>query len=259
MTDENALNVTYRRDRGETRMSLKKSEAARAIGEHAGDCVDCGQCVAVCPTGVDIRDGASLGCIQCGLCIDACDSVMKKIGRPERLIAYDTEINIERRRAGKPNVFKPIRARTILYIVVIALVGGVMAASLATRVDLAISAIHDRNPMFVRTADGSIRNGYVVRVANRSAVARRFALSIEGIGAARVEAIGADDEADGKPVVGVGPDQTRELRVTATLPASAANRTVMDVVFRVTDQATGESATTRDHFEAPATGEAERP
>ena len=255
MTDENALNVTYRRDRGEARMSLKKSEATRAIGEPAGDCVDCGQCVAVCPTGVDIRDGASLGCIQCGLCIDACDNVMKKIGRPERLIAYDTEINVDRRRAGKPNVFKPIRARTILYVVVIALVGGVMAASLMTRVDLAISAIHDRNPMFVRTADGSIRNGYIVRIANRSAATRRFAIAIEGIGAARVEAIGVDGEADGKPVASVGPDQTRELRVTATLPPGAASRPVTDIAFRITDLATGESAITRDHFEAPATGE----
>ena len=73
LTDEYALNVTYRYDRGEPRCSVKKAEQLRAHGEPAGDCVDCLQCVHVCPTGVDIRGGANLGCIQCGLCIDACD------------------------------------------------------------------------------------------------------------------------------------------------------------------------------------------
>src|SRR3954452_8748287 len=108
LIDENALNVTYRYDRGEPRQSVKKAAMLRAAGEPAGDCIDCNQCVAVCPTGVDIRDGANLGCIQCGLCIDACDSVMERIGRPPRLIAYDTDVNIERREAGKPNAFRPI-------------------------------------------------------------------------------------------------------------------------------------------------------
>src|SRR6185369_10244695 len=80
LTDEYALNVTYRYDRGEPRCSVKKAETLRTRGEAAGDCVECMQCVNVCPGGVDIREGASLGCIQCGLCIDACDNVMAKLG-----------------------------------------------------------------------------------------------------------------------------------------------------------------------------------
>ena len=120
MTDEWALNVSYESTRGEPRMSVKKAAAARAKGLPAGDCIDCYQCVAVCPTGVDIRDGSQLGCIQCGLCIDACDNVMKEIGRPPRLIAYDTDINIARRPQGLPPIYKPIRARTMIYPVVIA-------------------------------------------------------------------------------------------------------------------------------------------
>ena len=79
LTDEYALNVTYRYDRGEPRCSAKKAEQLRAQGQPAGDCVDCLQCVHVCPTGVDIRGGANLGCIQCGLCIDACDVVMRSL------------------------------------------------------------------------------------------------------------------------------------------------------------------------------------
>ncbi len=101
LTDTDALNVTYRSDRGEPRMSVKEAAKVRAHGEAAGDCIDCMQCVAVCPTGVDIRKGSQLGCIQCGLCIDACDAVMAKVHRPTRLIAYDTDENLERRKRGE--------------------------------------------------------------------------------------------------------------------------------------------------------------
>ena len=250
MTDENALNVTYRLDRGEPRMSLKKATASRALGEQAGDCIDCGQCVVVCPTGVDIRGGDNLGCIQCGLCIDACDAVMKKIDRPVRLIAYDTEVNIERRRAGKPNVFRPIRARTILYVAVIALVGGVMTTALATRVNLGVSAIHDRNPMFVKTVDGSIRNGYSIRIINRSSSSRNFAITAEGAETPRLEAIGVEPDAQGRLIAQVGPDQTRELRVLATLPAGKRADS-QDMTFRITDVDGGATAVARDHFDAP--------
>ncbi len=89
LTDEHALNVTYRFDRGEPRGALKRNERAARTGLFpAGDCIDCGQCVAVCPTGVDIRKGLQIDCIQCGLCIDACDTVMAKIdlsGAADRL------------------------------------------------------------------------------------------------------------------------------------------------------------------------------
>src|SRR4051795_3482873 len=149
LTDEHALNVTYRHDRGEPRASVKKSATLLARGLPAGDCVDCLQCVHVCPTGVDIRGGPNLGCIQCGLCIDACDAVMEKIGRPARLIAYDTDLNIKRRQAGEAQFFQVARMRTALYVAVIAAVGGIMVYALATRGAQSVSVIHDRNPIFV--------------------------------------------------------------------------------------------------------------
>ena len=99
-----------RRARAQRHLSLRSRRAARlgeegdalrAQGLPAGDCIDCLQCVHVCPTGVDIRNGPNLDCIQCGLCIDACDAVMTKIGRPTRLIAYDTDLNIQRRQEGR--------------------------------------------------------------------------------------------------------------------------------------------------------------
>ena len=149
LTDEWALNVTYRRDRGEPRTSIKKAEQLRLAGEPAGDCVDCHQCINVCPTGVDIRDGIQLGCIQCGLCIDACDAIMQQINRPTGLIAYDTDINAERRLAGKPPIYRLIRARTVLYAAIIAVVGSIMLYTLATRGSMGVSALHERSPLFV--------------------------------------------------------------------------------------------------------------
>ena len=148
--------------------SLKKAAALHEHGQPAGDCIDCLQCVHVCPTGVDIRDGPNLGCIQCGLCIDACDAVMAKIGRPARLIAYDTDINIKRRLQGQQPFYRILRSRTVLYAVIIALVGAVMLYTLATRRHEAVSVLHDRNPMFVRLSDGAVRNAYTVRILNKT-------------------------------------------------------------------------------------------
>src|SRR5271165_5955263 len=119
LTDEHALNVTYRYDRGEPRGSLKRNETLRREGLPAGDCVDCLQCINVCPTGVDIRTGDNLACIQCGLCIDACDAVMAKIGRPARLIAYDSDLNIKLRREGQAPRYRIVRPRTLFYAAII--------------------------------------------------------------------------------------------------------------------------------------------
>jgi cytochrome c oxidase accessory protein FixG len=250
LTDEHALNVTYRYDRGEPRGSVKKNAALRRQGVTVGDCVDCLQCVYVCPTGVDIRNGADVGCIQCGLCIDACDTVMAKIGRPPRLIAYDTDLNIRHRQEGKAPQYRIVRARTVLYAAIIAVVGAVMIYALATRTHESISVIHDRNPVFVRLSDGSLRNGYTVRIVNKQLVPREFALEIDGLANVTFEFVGVPSSADGRRIVEIGPDQTREVRVQVTshareLPAST------DIVFRITDLATGLQAQAQDRFRGP--------
>jgi cytochrome c oxidase accessory protein FixG len=250
LIDEDALNVTYRYDRGEPRASLKKSEALRAQGGPAGDCVDCLQCVHVCPTGVDIRNGPNLGCIQCGLCIDACDAVMVKIGRPARLIAYDTDINIKRRQGGLPAIYRFIRPRTLMYAAMIAVVGSVMLYALATRQVEGVSVIHDRNPMFVRLVDGALRNAYTMRIVNKSHEPREFAVTIGSLSDAAVDLIGSQPRPDGTHVVEVGPDQTRELRVLVTVrgePEQSSKR----IVFQLTDIATGDRVQAADHFFGP--------
>jgi cytochrome c oxidase accessory protein FixG len=251
LTDEYALNVCYRYDRGEPRASLKKAAALHEHGEAAGDCIDCLQCVHVCPTGVDIRDGPNLGCIQCGLCIDACDAVMAKIGRATRLIAYDTELNIKRRQHRENAVYNVVRTRTVLYAVIIALVGAVMAYTLATRHSDAISVIHDRNPLFVRLSDGAVRNGYAIRILNKTLESQNYVLKISGLDDADVEVIGGEGSSGGNPIIYVGPDQSREMRVLVTTRQKLEPDASIPLTFSVVSTSGGAIANAADHFLGP--------
>ncbi|MBR0794989.1 cytochrome c oxidase accessory protein CcoG [Bradyrhizobium jicamae] len=251
LTDEWALNVTYKYDRGEPRCSVKKAFDIRALGEKAGDCVDCNQCVAVCPTGIDIRDGAQLGCIQCGLCIDACDAVMTKIGRKTSLIGYDNDINVQRRIAGKTEIFKPVRARTVVYVGLIAVVCAVMLYALMSRTLLDVNVLHDRNPVAVRLSDGSIRNGYTLRFLNKRGFDRVVAIDVDGPSDAKLHVIGVDSVTSDRPTIVLGRDQTTEFRVLVTSPFDEKAEKSVQIRFRVTDIGLGEVASATDHFLLP--------
>ncbi len=247
LTDEWALNVTYRDDRGEPRVSAKKAAHLREQGKPAGDCVDCRQCVAVCPTGVDIRNGAQLGCIQCGLCIDACDAIMKDIGRKTGLIAYDNDLNAGHRRAGQPEVYKFVRARTVLYVALIGVVGGIMTYALINKKWTGINILHDRNPLAVQLSDGSVRNGYTVRLLNKNADARTFRLHLDGLSDARLQ-IAGEASSEAEPSITVEPDQTLELRLLVTVPNDATPKSAADVKFEALDLKSGVTAQAKDHF-----------
>ncbi len=251
LTDDEALNVTYRYDRGEPRMSLKKYREAVAKGEPAGDCIDCRQCVYACPTGVDIRKGLQLDCIMCGLCIDACDAVMKKIGRPPRLIAYDTDLNIQRRLRGEPEQVRIIRPRTIIYMAILVIVAAGMLYQLLTRDDFDINVLHDRNPVYVQLSAGGVRNGYTVRLLNMKREVRKFIIEVTGLPGARVEVVGSRERKDGKPVVEVAPDTTRELRVLVFAPKDPKRPSSVPITFKAIDMKTGEVLQAEDFFKGP--------
>jgi cytochrome c oxidase accessory protein FixG len=251
LTDEHALNVTYRYDRGEPRGSVKKNAALKGEGKPAGDCVDCYQCVYVCPTGVDIRNGPNLGCIQCGLCIDACDSVMAKLGRPARLIGYDNNNNIRLRQAGKQAVYDIVRPRTMLYAAVIAVVGAIMLYTFATRVNEGISVIHDRNPMYVRLADGELRNGFTLRILNKSLEPRTFVLAVYGLADLDMKVVGDVATTGPMALIAVGPDQTHELRVLVSSYSRLPPAASIPLTFRISDPKTGQAASAVDHFRGP--------
>ncbi len=253
LTDEKALNVAYRWDRGEPRGSLKHNLQLKAQGQPAGDCVDCGQCLHVCPTGVDIRKGLQLDCIQCGLGIDACDAVMEKVGKPTGLIAYDTDENIQRRSEGKETRVEIVRPRTIIYVIIIALVTGIMSYALYSRNYSGLSVVHDRNPIFVVQNDGSVRNGYAIRVSNKRTSPRDFVLTVDGMPqGTRIDVIGATLRDDaGAPVVSVGPDQSREMRVLLYAPPNAGLGTSTPITFRIGSTMGEREAETSDYFRGP--------
>ena len=176
--------------------------------------------------------------------------MMTKLGRATGLIAYDTDINIKRRMEGKPAFVKIVRLRTVLYAAMIAIAGGIMIFTLATRDSEGISVIHDRNPMFVRLSDGAVRNGYTIRIVNKQLAQARIRLGVQRSAGELIDFVGVPPREDGQLLIDVGPDQTREVRVVVTdygdtPPASTR------IVFRLTDVATGEQAEARDHFFGP--------
>ncbi len=162
LVDVTSIIPTYDFHRGEPRSRRKKSDAD---GQQAGDCVDCNQCVAVCPTGIDIRRGQQEGCIMCALCIDACDMVMDKVGRPRGLIRYESLNGLE----GKacPPVYKQPRIVITSLIMFAALLGIFYGLSSIDAVDLKV--LHARQPLYVLQSDGSIQNKYTLKILNKLA------------------------------------------------------------------------------------------
>ena len=176
MLDEQSLTVTYQGWRGEPRLRGKRQDDTPG-----GDCIDCGACVTACPTGIDIRDGIQLECISCGLCVDACNHVMERTGRPKWLITWDTLADQAAKAEGRQATFKFLRPRTIIYVSALFIAVSVMTVALATRSSVGLSVLHDRAPLFVRLPDGSLRNGYTVKIANKGQTQMLFELNTEGL------------------------------------------------------------------------------
>ncbi|HEY9234486.1 MULTISPECIES: cytochrome c oxidase accessory protein CcoG [Phenylobacterium] len=228
MLDSHSLQVTYRYDRGEPRGAHKKGSDWTG----RGDCVDCKQCVTACPMGIDIRDGAQLECINCGLCIDACDEIMIKVGRPKALIAYDTDAAVEARAAGKPAVYKLVRSRTMFYAVALSIVSALMIWGLTHRSSLDLHVLHDRNPVFVRLHDGAVRNGYTLKIANRSFHDVEAIVAFEGAKGSILKTPGA--KATGETItVSVPANGVEAVRVFVSLPSDSLTATNLPGAFIV--------------------------
>ncbi|GIX13945.1 MAG: protein RdxB [Paracoccaceae bacterium] len=210
MMDPYTLTVSYRAHRGEPRGRHLKGRDAQRFG----DCIDCNACVAVCPMGIDIRDGQQLECITCALCIDACDDVMQRIGKPRGLIDYVTLADLEAEARGEetpPAWRRVIRPRTLLYFTLWAGVGLAMLATLFMRDTVGLTVAHDRNPLYVTLSDGSVRNGYSVKIANRNGEPRDYRLSARAPQPVTLQIAGVEGD-----TVTVPPDSIRELRLFLT-------------------------------------------
>ena len=178
MFDKDTLTVTYDTQRGENRGPRSKQATPADIG--MGDCIDCGVCVQVCPTGIDIRDGLQYECIGCAACIDGCDQVMDKMGYPRGLIRYTTEHALSKN-WGKREIWRHVlRPRTMVYFAILGLIVTAAATSLSLRMPLKVDVIRDRGMPRV-TEDGAVDNVYRLQMMNTEEKANRYVVSVEGI------------------------------------------------------------------------------
>ena len=163
LLDENSIVVAYDHKRGEKRGPLRRDQK---FGERRyagyGDCVACNQCVSVCPTGIDIRNGTQMECVHCTACMDACDTVMGKVGSPLGLIRYASLNGIER---GEPLRFTP---RLAGYGVVLMVLAAVLAVMIFSRADVEATLLRAPGSMFQQMPDGHFSNLYTVRVVNKT-------------------------------------------------------------------------------------------
>ncbi len=250
MLDEKSLIVTYKDWRGEPRGSVKQAEKNPGA---VGDCIDCNQCFAVCPTGYDIRNGPDIQCITCALCIDACDNVMEQIGRPRGLIDYATLEDTEREKAGAaptPHWKLIFHLRTLIYLGIWSAIGLAMLFALGARQRIDISVAKDRNPPYMLLSDGSVRNAYTVKLLNMESRPRPMEVSISGLPGAAMWTDDMGRESASRTLKRTVPaDQADPVRVYVVAPSGTDGREFTLTVRALDDE--GGSDTHAVRFDAP--------
>ena len=176
--------------------------------------------------------------------------MMRKIDRPVRLIDYASVAGEARRAETGLTSIRPIRPRTITYFLLWSLVGVIMLYALFTRADMDINILRDRNPLFVQLTDGSIRNGYTLKVLNKAHLQRSFGLTLEGVEGAQLRAVGAQDRS-GHPTFTVLPDQIQSFRILVTVPSASLKGTSTDIRFVISDPNSDNTATYDAVFRGP--------
>jgi cytochrome c oxidase accessory protein FixG len=159
LLDANSINVTYDHVRGEPRAPIRKNKVEESP---KGDCIDCGLCVQVCPTGIDIRNGVQMECVNCTACIDVCDEVMEKVDRPLGLIRYASDNSVLE---GTQKLLTP---RVKLYSVLLVILVGAFVSLLATREDLGATVTRFRGMTYQTRDTGEISNLYEVTFINKT-------------------------------------------------------------------------------------------
>jgi len=215
LIDRRTITVTYDRRRGEPRGKPLKDLADNANRPAPGDCVDCHQCVTVCPTGIDIRHGVQLECVNCTACMDACDDVMQRLDRPRGLIRLTSEDAIT---AGTTRwMTGRIKAYGTLWLVLISIV----STLLFERPDIDVLVLRQPGTLFTTMTEGEVANFYSVQAFNRTATARTFHLEVVEPRGATITLLGKQDQ--------VAPYSLSESRMLVHVPASALSGTTTPI------------------------------
>ncbi|MBE0627539.1 MAG: cytochrome c oxidase accessory protein CcoG [Burkholderiales bacterium] len=188
MFDPDTLIITYDPERGEPRGPRARNADAKSLG--LGHCVDCGVCVQVCPTGIDIRDGLQYECIGCAACIDGCNKVMARMGLPKGLIRYTTENALRQKLSPRQILARSLRPRVLVYTAILWTVIVAIGVTLYMRVPLKVDVIRDRASLS-REVDGRwVENIYQLQIMNTQEAPHRFV--IRASGAQTLQLVGAD-------------------------------------------------------------------
>jgi cytochrome c oxidase accessory protein FixG len=221
LLDRNSIVIAYDYLRGEKRGKYRKKEDREALGK--GDCIDCHQCVDVCPTGIDIRDGTQLECINCTACIDACDSIMDKVGKPRGLIRYDSENNIAE---GKKKIWT---ARVKAYSAVLVILLGIFGFLVASRSPVQAIFLRVPGQRFQTVGENHFSNAYNFKLMNKTPEKRAYHFQL-------LAPAGGSLRTAGDSLIQVAPSKMAEGAVIITLPQDALEGTSTDVEVGVYHQ-----------------------
>lgn len=185
LLDRNSIVVAYDYKRGEKRSKFRKSEDRAALSK--GDCIDCFQCVDVCPTGIDIRNGTQLECVNCTACIDACDDVMLKTNKPVGLIRYASENQIT---AGSRPTFSP---RIIAYSAVLVVLLGLIGFLIFSRTEIEAMILRVPGQTYQKLDDNVISNLFNFKLVNKSSQELNLELRVLDPESGFIELVGQPD------------------------------------------------------------------
>lgn len=240
MFDRDTLIVSYDPQRGEPRAPRRKGTDPRTLA--LGDCIDCGLCVQVCPTGIDIRNGLQYECIGCGLCVDACDTVMRKMAYPPRLIRYDTQNGMEAGWSRRQLLRRVLRPRVLVYTALLTLLVAGLLGSLVVRAPFKVDVVRDRASLARIAEGGRLENVYRLQIMNATEKPQRYRISADGLEGLSV----SPDE----PVT-VDAAQSRWVAVRLQVPYGAVPAGSHTVHFGIREEGGGAQVSEKAAFLVP--------
>ena len=213
MFDKDTLIISYDAGRGDPRGSRSRKADPKALG--LGDCIDCGLCVQVCPTGIDIRKGLQYECIGCAACVDVCNGVMDKMGYPKGLVRYATQHSMAQGWSAAQMWARVLRPRVLVYTAILLLVVAALATSLYMRHPFKVDVVRDRGTLARLVEDGAVENGYRLQLMNATEQPQRLRVTALGLPGARVV---------GRAELELGAAEARWLPLAVQIPAGEATR-----------------------------------
>ncbi len=223
MFDRDTLVITYDEKRGDPRGTRGRKVDKAAAG--LGDCIDCGLCVDVCPTGIDIRKGLQYECIGCAACIDACDQVMDKMEYPRGLVRYDTLNSVEKGFTRKQLFSRVFRPRVLIYMGILAAIILTFIGSLATRTPLTVDVMRDRATLAREVEGGRIENVFRLLVQNKTEQEHTYTLSVSGLPGLEIDQVSE---------VIVAPTANRLLAIRVRVPGDVVAAGSHEIRFTIT-------------------------